>query len=210
MIQFAICLKLTQHWIPTILPQKFKHNIKYFRIQSRRWNTSTLKTLKHCLKKTQIIGKQPMFKYIRMPESESEVTQLCLTLWPHGPFPARLLCPWSSPGKNTGECSHCLLQGIFLIQGSNPGLPHYRQILCFLSHQGSPYIWESFPDSFPLLAITRFPVLYRRALLVIYFQSVLVSITLSEYAYSSFGFSTDEIEGNKVVMKSIIGWRSRV
>ena len=40
---------------------------------------------------------------------------------------------------------------------------------------------------------------------MIYFQSVLVSITLSEYAYSSFGFSTDEMEGNKVVMKSIIG-----
>ena len=23
-------------------------------------------------------------------------------LWPHGPWPARLLCPWDSPGKNTG------------------------------------------------------------------------------------------------------------
>ena len=35
------------------------------------------------------------------------------------------------------------------------------------------------------------------SLLVIYFQSVRVSITLSEYAYSSFRLSTDEIEGNK-------------
>ena len=32
---------------------------------------------------------------------------------------------------------HFLLQGIFLIQGSNPGLLHCRQILCHLSHQGS-------------------------------------------------------------------------
>jgi len=34
--------------------------------------------------------------------------------------------------------SHCLLQGIFLTQGSNPGLLHCRQILYHLSHQGSP------------------------------------------------------------------------
>ena len=32
------------------------------------------------------------------------------------------------------------LQGIFPTQGSNPGLPHYRQILYHLSHQGSP-LW---------------------------------------------------------------------
>ena len=33
---------------------------------------------------------------------------------------------------------HVLLQGIFLTQGSNPGLPHCRQTLYHLSHQGSP------------------------------------------------------------------------
>ena len=43
-----------------------------------------------------------------------------------------------SPGKNTGMGSHFLLQGIFLTQGLNLGLPHYRQILYCLSHQGSP------------------------------------------------------------------------
>ena len=31
-----------------------------------------------------------------------------------------------------------LLQGIFLTQGSNPGLPCCRQLLCHLRHQGSP------------------------------------------------------------------------
>ena len=36
--------------------------------------------------------------------------------------PDRLLCPWDSPGKNTGEGFHFLLQGIFLTQGSNPCL----------------------------------------------------------------------------------------
>ena len=33
---------------------------------------------------------------------------------------------WNSPGKNTGVGCHFLLQGIFLTQGSNPGLPHCR------------------------------------------------------------------------------------
>ena len=32
-----------------------------------------------------------------------------------------------------------LLQGIFPTQGLNPGLPHCRQILYQLSHQGSPH-----------------------------------------------------------------------
>ena len=32
---------------------------------------------------------------------------------------ARLLCPWNSPGKNTGVGSHPLFQGIFLTQGLN-------------------------------------------------------------------------------------------
>ena len=47
-----------------------------------------------------------------------------------------------SPGKNTGVGCHALLQGIFPTQGSNPGLPHHRQILYHLSHQGSPRILE--------------------------------------------------------------------
>ena len=38
----------------------------------------------------------------------------------YGLQPARLLCLWDSPGKNTGMACHALLQGIFPIQGSNP------------------------------------------------------------------------------------------
>ena len=34
-----------------------------------------------------------------------------------------------SPGKNAGVGCHALLQGIFLIQGSNPSLLHCRWIL---------------------------------------------------------------------------------
>ena len=45
---------------------------------------------------------------------------------PHGLQPPRLLCPWDSPGKNTGVGCHALLRGIFLTQGSNLNLPHCR------------------------------------------------------------------------------------
>ena len=66
-------------------------------------------------------------------------TQLCPTLWFHGLYPARLLCPWDSPGKNTERGCHSLLQGIFLTQGSDPGPLSCRQILYHLSHQRSPW-----------------------------------------------------------------------
>ena len=47
----------------------------------------------------------------------------------YGLKPARLLCPWGSPGKNTGVGCHALLQGILPTQGPNP---------CFLLwHVGS-------------------------------------------------------------------------
>ena len=59
--------------------------------------------------------------------------QLCPTLRPHGLESVRLLCPWNSPGRNTGVGSHSLLQGIFLTQGSKLRLQHCRQILYYLS-----------------------------------------------------------------------------
>ena len=46
--------------------------------------------------------------------------------------------PWNSPGQNTEVGSLSLVQGIFPTPGSNPGLPHYRQIPYQLSHEGSP------------------------------------------------------------------------
>jgi len=45
----------------------------------------------------------------------------------HGLLQARIL----------GMGCHFLLQGLFLIQGLNPGLLHYKQILYHLSYQGS-------------------------------------------------------------------------
>ena len=66
------------------------------------------------------------------------------SLWPHG-----LYSPWNFPSQNTGMGCHALLQGIFPIQGSNPGLPQCRRILYQLSHQGSRRIleWVAYPSS---------------------------------------------------------------
>ena len=65
-----------------------------------------------------------------------KITQSCLTLC--NPVER----PWNSPGRNSGVGSLPLLQGIFPTQGSNPGLPHCRQILYQLNHKGSPRILE--------------------------------------------------------------------
>ena len=69
-------------------------------------------------------------------DGKVKVAQLCLTLC--DPMDS----PWNSPGQNTGGGSCSLLQGIFPIQGSNPHLPHCRQTIYHLSHQGRSRILE--------------------------------------------------------------------
>ena len=71
---------------------------------------------------------------------ESEAAHSCPTLCD----PMDCNIPASSlrgfPGKSSRVGCHFLLQGIFPTQGSNPSLPHCRQTLYCLSHQGSPNI----------------------------------------------------------------------
>ena len=63
----------------------------------------------------------------------SKLLKLSMTLLrPYGPYPTRLLCPWDSPGKNTGVGHHAFLQGIFPTQGSSQlllQLLHFSQIV---------------------------------------------------------------------------------
>ena len=56
----------------------------------------------------------------------------------YGLLPDRLLCPWNFLGKNTRVGCHFLLQRNFPTQGCNSRRLHCRQILYWLSHQGSP------------------------------------------------------------------------
>ncbi|XP_070654617.1 regulator of microtubule dynamics protein 2 isoform X8 [Bos indicus] len=59
-----------------------------------------------------------------------------------------LLSELPEKSKNTGVGSISLLQGSLPTQESNPGLPHRKQILYRLSHQGSPRILEWVAYSF--------------------------------------------------------------
>ena len=63
--------------------------------------------------------------------------QSCLTPHPRGLYPARLLCPWDFPGKNTGWDYRFLLWRIFPTQGSNPRLLHSQAGSLQLHHLGS-------------------------------------------------------------------------
>ena len=65
------------------------------------------------------------------------------SLPPHGRQPTRFLCPWDSPGKNTGAGCHFLLQRIFRTQGSNLRLLRllrWQVDSLLLCHLGSPLL----------------------------------------------------------------------
>ena len=75
-------------------------------------------------------------------QSHSNVSD---SLRPHGLQPAKLLCPWDFPGKNTGVGFHFLLQGIFSNPGTNLHLLSCRQILyhweeCHLKNPSTSYL----------------------------------------------------------------------
>ena len=75
---------------------------------------------------------------------------------------------------------HFLLQSIFLTQGLNLGLSHCRQMLCHLSHHGSPLI-KRFFSSFLLSAIRVISSAYLR--LLIFLPGILIP------AYNSFSLA---------------------
>ena len=93
----------------------------------------------------QILGTKHRAKQT-VEKSESEVTQSCPTLCDPmdcSPRGSSICSPSPPPlldflGKKTGVGCHFLLQGIFLAQGSNPGLLHCGQTLYRLNHQGIP------------------------------------------------------------------------
>ena len=86
------------------------------------------------------------------------VAKACLTLlWPHGPQPARILCPWHSPGKNTRVGCHflpgdlpdpeiepsspALAGGLFTTEQSKMSSWLASKYTQFLLQQGSPTSW---------------------------------------------------------------------
>ena len=71
---------------------------------------------------------------------------------------ASLLCPWDFPGKSTGVGCYFLPQGIFLTQGLNPGLPHYRQSVALPSEPpGKPNLRPVLPKWTPCVTVCWVP-----------------------------------------------------
>ena len=91
----------------------------------------------------------------RTIKKETEVAQLCPTLC--DPMDCSL------PGFSVHGIFHCLLQGIGLTQGSNPGPLHCTQTLYPLSHQGrlkeailgalNKYVFNSLEISIELIEV---------------------------------------------------------
>ena len=70
---------------------------------------------------------------------------------PHGRQPARLLCPWNFPGKNTGVGYPLFLQEILPTQRVNPHLLQWQMGSLPLSHQFSSVQFSSVVQSCPTL-----------------------------------------------------------
>ena len=71
------------------------------------------------------------------------------SLQPYGLQPARLLCSWNSPGKNTGASCHFLLQGIFPDPGIEPTFlasPALAGRFFTTEHPGKPCSLRIFVD----------------------------------------------------------------
>jgi len=81
--------------------------------------------------------------------------------WPHGliahHYSPKFLV-WNFPDKNTAVGCHVLLQGIFLTQGSDPGLLSCNQILHGLSHQLVTNWNSEVPQSTPTHVVVSSPL----------------------------------------------------
>jgi len=104
------------------------------------------------------------------------------SLRPHGLYPTGLLRPWDFPGKNTWVGCHFLLQGIFLTQGANLGLPHRRQTLYHLSHRGSPASRKFLQDSVSLFPLNFSDIIWKHCSVVLLLKTRFVAPLVFVYS----------------------------
>ena len=112
-------------------------------IYAKEERNVSLSSLSWSGNKPGVLGNGRYLSYHGIQKKSENVSCSVLSdsLRPLGLQLARLLCPWSSPGKNTGMDSQSLLHGIFLTHGSNPGLLHW-QADSLLSEQPGKPIWN--------------------------------------------------------------------
>ena len=113
----------------------------------KAFNNIKMQTLKKkCTLKTKVITCILYVYYIHSYSSICYIYYMYIyNVWKSLSHVRLFLIPWAvtcqAPlsmelsRRNTGVGTHSFLQGIFPTQRSNPGLPHFRQILYRLSHQ---------------------------------------------------------------------------
>ena len=87
----------------------------YRRERAPRTEGKTLRTTGNCEEKVPFSPRQAWLCH----HAELPCLWIPLCEQPCGLLPARLLCPWDSPGSNTGVGCHALLQEIFLTHRLN-------------------------------------------------------------------------------------------
>ena len=98
-------------------------------------------------------------------QSESAIyTHISPHFWISFPVRSPLSMEFSKQEYWSGR--HALHQAIFLTQGSNPVLPHCRQIIYHLTHQGSPFRSPQSTKQSSLMLYSRF------SLAVLYMVSI--------------------------------------
>ena len=102
----------------------------------------------HCFSLAQSLSEKELFFFLWLCYSCKVWAH---PLWSPSSVQLRsLLCPWDSPGKNTGVGCHPLLQEILPIQGLNPHLLQCRRILYSLSPTGRPCLLLFYSNHFSL------------------------------------------------------------
>ena len=103
--------------------------------------------------------------------------QLCLILC--NPM---VLCLWDSPGKDTGVGCHALFQGIFLTQGSNPGLLRLKHW-----QVGSlPLAPPAKPQSCHIFTLLHWDILYTEIVKCFYRDRILFLSWKDEFIFSEY------------------------
>ena len=99
-----------------------------FSFDSRRNGPEDLKYLKFHQQTADLVGTTGTVRIVKRNSERVKVKGigcqvLSDSLWPYGPSPARLLCPWDSLGENTGVGCHVPPAGDLPDPGIEPGSP---------------------------------------------------------------------------------------
>ena len=111
----------------------------YFRLYSFEARAMEYKAQ---VKETDLIWSQicSSLRHILRMHARSVASVVSDSVGPHGLWPTRLLCPWDSPGKNTGVGCHFLLQGNLPYPGIKPRSPALQADSLPTELQRKPYM----------------------------------------------------------------------